>query len=324
MPGEETAHNVKCELPKFYGNSHDTLSAKAWCDRVQDVQKVAKWSPEQTASFACMAMMENAGLWQQNLVDQEIDERTTWDSLKKLFLERFHAAKTLAELAKLRLTIHQKANEEVADFYDRCVSAMLTLFENWKAVEAAEAAADKAAKKKAFQMFLEIDFAAGLREDIRINTLVANPKSLEELLAAAKRVEAANKEKSNKVAMVSVEPVAQQQQIEPLHEEIAAVHNAQPYQSFPNAIPYRGRGGGRGGGRGAPRGFSRGNSNGRRPLADVECHYCKRKGHYANNCYKKRSDMRENRNHNRQNQASAIDVYDYESFFQDPKNENRA
>ena len=124
------------------------------------------------------------------------------------------------------------------------------------------------------------------------------------------------------VNMITVQAQdGQEQSVDAIHEEVAPIHRQQQYQSFPNAIPYQSRGGGRGGGRGNSRGSSRGNP--RRPLADVECFYCKRRGHYASNCYKKRNDLKDNRTGMKQNQASAIDVYDYESFFQNPKNDDR-
>ena len=299
------ADNNRVKIPLFDPDS-SALSAKAWVANVdmcrnaagQNAQGQNNWTEQMTSNFAMMAMRGKAATWCENQRDNGVVAINAWNTLRPLFLARFHVPADIATKASVLAALKQKHDESVQDFRDRVEADVRLLFEDFPGPPPNAAggvvAENTRLKTHVFESMTAIALANGFSNDIKepINSQPA--ANLAALMTNATRVEASHKRgKAKQVAEVEVEAVQAR---------------ANPGATQRGRGGFSNRGGGRGGSRGGRGGRNGGRFNG-------ECWWCKKYGHPEKDCFQKKNGMPKvsvAMIANESNEAAAGNVYEQE------------
>ena len=114
-------NNIKrlTELPKFYGNSKDTLSARQFVERLEQAAKIRSWNDTRKwAEFCHLQHFEANGFMSMTLKKAKVAEND-WKAHKEVFLS-FFDIKGIAKLNFFSLhEMKQGPSEKVWDFWTK-------------------------------------------------------------------------------------------------------------------------------------------------------------------------------------------------------------
>ena len=107
------------DIPKFYGNSKDTLTACAFVDRLKQAAKIGNWNDNRKCAEFCHLMHFKAnGFMTMTLKKAKIAENN-WARHKTVFL-KFYDVKGTAKLNFFSLhEMKQGPTEKVRDFWTK-------------------------------------------------------------------------------------------------------------------------------------------------------------------------------------------------------------
>ena len=314
--GDDGSHlNVnKINIP-YFNPDEDKISAKAWMyivemaatsagtreekvpavgDVAATTRQVPRWSDEITCTNAMLLLQGSASKWMENLLSEGGPETTSWIAFKKVFKKRF--IKTLSLTEKLNLMdLKMKSSESCDDFYDRCKNNYNQFFEDeWEILEigkttpglpwgapgtpviAAHQTASKNYYIKCKTIQMKLAFAAGLRENIKKQTLIQKADNLDSILEVATRVEASLKEMKKEYGVASCEVDDEEDDDS---AEVGAIN--QRNRKFQKG------GAGKGNQGGSTRKFSPPNKTKSAPMS---CYYCLKTGHFKPDCMTRKHD----------------------------------
>ena len=303
----------KINIP-YYNPDEDKISAKAWIYIVEMAavsagtrpvttgvgdlavtEQVARWTDQITCTNAMLLLQGSASKWLENLLSEGGVETRSWTAFKVVFKKRFIKSLSLTEKLNL-MDLKMKSSESCDDFYDRCKNNYNQFFEDeWEVLTIDNTSPDLPwgspgvqvtqrhvttsdryyQKCKAIQM--KLAFAAGLRENIKKQTLIQPANTLDSILEVAQRVEASLKElkKDFGVASFDVEEDEDEDSA-----EVGAV-NRKFFKKFQKE----------GAGRSNAGGPNRKNSppNKSKP-GTLSCYYCLKTGHFKPDCMTRKND----------------------------------
>ena len=107
------------EVPKFYGNSKDTLTAREFVKRLEQAAAIGNWNDNRKwAEFCHLLHSEANGFMSMTLKKAKIGEED-WAGHKKVFL-KFYDVKGTAKLKFFSLhEMKQGPTEKVRDFWTK-------------------------------------------------------------------------------------------------------------------------------------------------------------------------------------------------------------
>ena len=173
-----SSNQHRLQIP-IYDPDTDAISPKAWINLVDLGRQAAgkneagneNWTDEITASHAILLLRGKAASWISNLIEDKDDSIKKWSSLKEKFRHRFCEKHTLSEKTKLISDLSMSSSESVNDFFDRCKSHLMILYdEEWPLL--VDDANDKAARQKSINLHHKVLFSAGLRSNIKADVII--------------------------------------------------------------------------------------------------------------------------------------------------------
>ena len=324
-----SSNQHRLQIP-IYDPDTDAISPKAWINLVDLGKQAAgkneagneNWTDEITASHAILLLRGKAASWISNLIEDKDDSIKKWSSLKEKFRHRFCEKHTLSEKTKLISDLSMSSSESVNDFFDRCKSHLMILYdEEWPLL--VDDANDKAARQKSINLHHKVLFSAGLRSNIKADVIIQDSKSLEDVKTVAMRVEASVRDAKPKQQVAEINTAAVEQVAQPIEDpprgqneaEVDAVYRPpqrrQTYQ--PQNFNRRGRG-------------ARGGRSGQNQRFNGSCHYCHKFGHRITQCFTKENDEKRgifrqkvpqpNSSTSNSVQVNALDLSEYLNTFQ--------
>ena len=301
----------KVDIPIFYGNSDDKVTAEEYCGLIRSFYKLSHTDPKkrlrqnQMVIRVSLHLRGPAAKWYSNLEKDsdpivcgydEADAEKEETDRNKAFLENFLDSfkkrwqKTLNPTDKmhLRLNIKQKHSEKVLDFYARVRADMREVLEG---ADPGDIPADKTSDAfkvwQKWQKFMlnqqtETYFLDGLNPRLRTEITKGTWDNLADLVDKADKMEKAVAEIDDR-----------RNKTTPSHavEATNDINNMSANDLVTMLINGRGGGTFRGRGRGRGRGSAgrgRGGQGGNRP--QVQCFYCGIYGHFIRDCRKKKAD----------------------------------
>ena len=296
--GAHETRRKATELPLYYGRPEkDVCTAQLLITRFETAARIANWDTDERKCQQFYLILRDKALeWWKSLSRIPDFNENDWNAVKRDFM-RAYAPKYTARSACANLQeLYQKTTETVQDFFLRCLTAYDKLEEildpnvlTARLVVAGTTPANAERFKKegiddAFRFVMQQLFIAGLREDIRLKTMEANPRALQETLVVAQQMEVICGDKKNRSQITSVqqneyftedEEEDDEDDLNP--EEMAALEKV-------NAIFNKN---GRNFGKFVrKKKFTKFN---KRINPNVTCHGCGQKGHFIKNCYSKKN-----------------------------------
>ena len=136
------------DIPKFYCNSKDTLTAHAFVDRLEQAAKIGNWNEARKCAEFCHLMDSEAkGFMMMTLKKPKIVEND-WAGHKEVFLS-FFAVKGTAKLNFFSLhEMKQGPSKKVRDFWTKvqlhmdCIKDSVDVHEQVETLEKVDFAAD--------------------------------------------------------------------------------------------------------------------------------------------------------------------------------------
>ena len=268
------ANDRNVRLVDFTG---ETMSILEWAQHVDLCRTAAGWTDAQTAERAKLHVSGRARTWLQNQILAQTPGLDAWfpaiadgvrpANLRQLLMERFLQANTPSEQARLRQSLSQKQDEDVACFRDRVVAIQFVLDQN---LPTAFREDQKVAYDLVHAEQVLTNFIVGLRADIATHVTTLNVMTMADAFKAAVAYEQATTAKKGKMAGIGPEQTPPPNQPDELANQIAAMVLRQ----------IRGRGAGQGRGRG------RGSSH-----TGAFCPYCGFINHTIEECNIRKKDI---------------------------------
>ena len=301
------------KIPYFYGEqSMDTLSIDKMIDRFEAAVAAMGQidEPAKCGLFGNYLRGSAALAWKMLDHSAEAD-KNIWAQVKAHFMFQFNGAQSQDIIIKNLTDLHQKQDETVVNFFNRCFEHVVRLQEattmpadaeypaQFVALTAAQKAATikkpiEALRNKIVQAF----FMTYLREPLASDLQKKNPATYLEAKNEAIKLEIIyNKDKVKKSAAASKVAVLadyDDDELEDMDLDEGTILAINMQRGRFNKPPFRRRqpqkgarqigfGGGNGNGNG--NGHSGGaGANGGSRFRDVVCRYCKRKGHFQRAC----------------------------------------
>ena len=288
------------ELPLYYGRADkDVCTAQDLITRFETAATIAGWdADERKCQQFYLILRDNALRWWKTLGRIPDFDMTDWASVKRDFL-RAYAPKHTARSACANLQeLYQKNGEAVQDFYLRCMTSYDKLEEimdpgmlTTRRVIAGVTQDQRDQCKKegiddTFRFVMQQIFIAGLREEIRLKTMEANPRALQETLEVAQQMELIVGDRRVKGQVTAVKDEYFTEDEEEEEEEELSADELIALEKVNAVFKRNGKSFGRFIKRGGFRNFSRNTPNRMNP--NIVCHGCGKKGHIIKNCYSKK------------------------------------
>ena len=284
------------DLPLYYAQKEkDTCTAELFIQRFEVAAQIARWiGPvgaadryERTCREFYLLLRGNALQWWASL-DNCLDfDKTNWPIVRERFLESYARQYTPTSACTGLTEMKQKPGETVQDYfvrcnviYDRIKEIKPIELDNWRGAVPAGMNNDHLSRgkqqgvKEMGLFFLHLLFVVGLREDIRMKTIEAGDNNLEQarLTAKAKELLLNDKRQVNKVFAVNQRDSDQSDDDEDSYgsevEDTLGQINVLRRQQ--GKKPYR--------------------IGKRFNFKNIQCHYCKKKGHFQKICRKRQKD----------------------------------
>ena len=300
------------DVPKFYGNSKDTLTAREFMKRLEQAANIGNWNNKRKCAEFCHLLHSEAnGFMSATLEKLEVGEED-WNEHKKLFLKYFDIKGT-AKLNFFALhELKQGPSEKVREFWTKIQTqtkriketidpARLenTHYNDWAQDSVVRVQKERAtAATEIIDFFEKMLFIAGLYGEVRLKVMEAAPVLAVDALNAAMEAETLIADQKgtlkipNKILAVKTSPEEEEAGTEEPDEEdteeAEALINAlnairiqkgkTPFKKFPGNYQKS-----HGNGNGAHNGARPKMTNGE----PMKCRYCKKTGHMQKECYKR-------------------------------------
>ena len=288
------------DLPKFYGNAKDTVSAENLSDRIDASITTLAWTQPMAYNYFKMALHSNAETWLKLMKETEDGFLEQWDVVKPLFKKRFGKKMDVAKIGQVLDNLKMDPNEHVSEFAAKLntnFSQLRDIIPNGEVVgvpadigdrtDAVCAGIHNNAVRYTHLQYLKYFFIAGLPKAIMQLVASKDPVTFSEAHNEAVKIQDLTKTKG--------EPGCSAVEDEDFVAQIQGNGSQNPYRGN-----YRGRGGR---GRGAPRGAStgrggyngnNGNGNGQSKGDNQQqngtkptCWWCNIYGHRQEDCRKR-------------------------------------
>ena len=286
-------------IPRYSGHAQNTsyegdkglqtelFSIHSWIRRIETIKGAANWSDKVTAQHAKLALLPNqpAGIWLD--VNAENAETEQWPTLKPLLIKEFSTYVDASEKVDILRSFKQKTIETVGAYANRVrfnyQKFLDGLESEWDPnASAAEVTVRKEIVQKVTDYHLSSFVCMGLHDNILQDVTKADCDSLDAMITTAKNSERANNQSKKRHTISAVDtsfnnpaPMPTPAPAPAYDDEVVAFVRAQMKRQ-----------GGAGRGSGAQR-----NGKGKRPT----CFYCRKIGHYANECRSREADRKQGR-----------------------------
>ena len=297
------------DVPKFYGNSKDTLTAREFVKRLEQAAAIGNWNDKRKCAEFCHLLHSEAnGFMSMTLKKAKIGEED-WAGHKTVFL-KFYDVKGTAKLNFFSLhEMKQGPAEKVRDFWTKVQLHMDRVKDSVDIQEQVDAL-DKvdfdaaiqgdvrkernSASQVTHDFYEKQIFIAGLNADVRMKVMEATPRTAYDALQVAIETETLILDKKDTLKMpikisavknteesVDEEPEEEDEDAESALAVLNAIRiqkGKQPFKRFPGSYQKS-----NGNGNGAHNGARPKTTNGE----PMKCRYCKKTGHMQKECYKR-------------------------------------
>ena len=169
-------------IPIFSGKS-SSLEASTSCGQfisMLDQESISANLPEEKVKELCLLKVSDEAL---DFCQANADK--SWSELKSLMLKQFCAKLSIAQKVELRKTLKQNPEEEIDDFYYRCLQVQYFVSDD--------------IRDATFDREVLLNFLLGLQPFIQNTVLAANCSNTQEFIQEAKRLFAIPKAESVEV-----------------------------------------------------------------------------------------------------------------------------
>ena len=303
------------DMPKFYGNSKDTLTARQFMKRLEQSAKIGNWNDSRKCAEFCHLLHSEANGFMSATLEKIGVADDDWAEHKKLFLKYFDMKGT----AKLNFfSLHelkQGPTEKVREFWTKIQYQTICIKESmdparletlhhtdWDQANQAKALKERTtAATEVIDFFEKMLFVAGLYGEVRLKVMEAAPIMAVDALNAAIEAETLIADQKgtlkvhNKIFAVNEMEADASEDADELNEEDneepEAVLNAlnairiqrgkTPFKKFLGSYQKPSGNGNRAHNGGLPK-----TTNGE----PMKCRYCKKSGHMQKECSKRSND----------------------------------
>ena len=188
------------DVPKFYSNTKETLTARKFIKRLEHTAAIGNWNDKRKCAEFCHLIHSKAnGFMTMNLKKAKVTEED-WAGHKKVFL-KFYDMKGTAKLNFFSLhEMKQSSTEKVRDFWTKVqlhmdrIKDSVDVHEMVDALDKADFATDiQADVRKERQsaaaviqdFYKKQIFIAGLNADVRVKVMEAMPRTAYDALMVA-------------------------------------------------------------------------------------------------------------------------------------------
>ena len=299
------------DLPLFYAQKEkDTCTAELFIQRFEVAAQIARWIGaegaadryDRTCREFYLLLRGNALQWWASL-DNCLDfDKTNWPLVKERFLESYARQYTPTSACTGLTEMKQRPGESVQDYFVRCN----VIYDRIKEIKPVELDAWRGAVpagqhanclnrgkmqgvKEMGLFFLHLLFVVGLREDIRMKTIEAGDNNLEQARLTAKQKELLlnDKKQVGKVFGVKTKNESESEDDEYGSEVEEVLGNINALRRQQGKKPFR-----------IGKKFN---------FKNIQCHYCKKKGHFQKICRKRQKDGAPMVNNKRVNEIINVD-----------------
>ena len=300
------------DVPKFYGNSKDTLTARDFLKRLEQAAAIGNWNDKRKCAEFCHLLHSEAnGFMTMTLKKAKVTDED-WAGHKSVFLDFFDVKGT----AKLNFfSLHemkQSSTEKVRDFWTKVqlhmdrikdsvdVQEQIDTLEKQDFPVALVADIVKESRRSAAVMqdfYEKMIFIAGLNADIRVKVMEATPKFAYDALRVAIATETLILDKKDnlkapiKISAIKTDEPEDEEEEEEDEAEASLLNSLNAIRIQKGKTPFkrfsgnqqRTNGNGNGNGNGAHNGARPKTTNGE----PMKCRYCKKSGHMQKEGYKR-------------------------------------
>ena len=300
------------DIPLFYGNKNkDTISPHQLLERINRAKRVARWDgDERVCDEFFLCLRGDAIGWTNTLDNKPGFDKNNWAEVQKEFLAAYAPKFTARTLCTSFHDLKQKNDESVQGFYNRVSEVFRDAFlakpahvtdfdgtaEERFTLTAAQAQTLMARGINNMQLLImNTMFIGGLREEIRTKVLETGPTRIHETVELAREIEiiAGEKRKPDKGSYINsvtgedTDPTVDAEDNDVLdvdQDDVEHIRKINVIRKRMNKPPlrYKVRAGSTSGGSARPPWNNR-------AAKDVQCHYCKIKGHFQKDCRKRQA-----------------------------------
>ena len=206
QPGAVAAiENIAPNKVPFWSGGPSDSPADVWTMQVAKLRGINRWTEAQTLDAIYLSLQGPAGEWYKAIVrDEGFVVINTFDKFQERFLSRFQLTRTAAEAVKQVAQLHQRSNEPVHQFMDRCTNAVYDAHAHiLLSLEEEEAAG----YQRALRSTIAQHFIAGLLPSIRaqVMTKASDLTDKKALLKVAATIESSLVTRPSMVAVAEVQ-----------------------------------------------------------------------------------------------------------------------
>ena len=227
------------DVPKFYGNSKDTLTAREFMKRLEQAANIGNWNNKRKCAEYCHLLHSEAnGFMSAPLEKLEVNEED-WDKHKKLFLKYFDMKGT-AKLNSFALhELKQGPSKKVREFWMKIQTQTKRIketidparldnchYNDWAADMVVRAQKEHTTPAtEIIDFFEKMLFIAGLYGKVRLKVMEAAPVLAVDALNAAMEAETLIADQKgtlkipNKIFAVKASPEDEEETQEPEEED---------------------------------------------------------------------------------------------------------
>jgi len=326
--GQHETRRRATELPPFYGRPDvDICTAQLLIERFETAARIANWDTDaRKCQQFYLLLRDKAMEWWKSLKRIPDFDLENWANVKRDFLRAYQPKYTARSACANLQELYQKNNETVQDFYLRCLTSydkleeimdpnMLTARLVIQNITPANAALfKKEGIHDTFRFVMQQIFIAGLKEEIRLKTMEANPRELQETLIVAQQMELIVGDKKTRGHINAVQGdylffTEDESDEDPdLPEEAVAALEKVNAVFKRNGVNFK-------------RFVGKRNRFARRTSTNLKCHGCGQKGHLIKNCYSKKKRLNailgesDEEEEDRPKQPDETDLQDIQDYY---------
>jgi len=177
------------DIPNFYGNGKDGITAENFIKRIEAAQATLSWSDEETYNYFSWALREKAQKWLTSLEYCDTKFEKKWSFIKNEFKKYFCAKLDQTALLVSLRDLSMKSTEDPLDFFSRVTEVIQLINDTMTPGQIANMPeaitpefvekVNKESHQNAIRSLISLFFVAGLPKNLQKPIVQMNTRSLQ-------------------------------------------------------------------------------------------------------------------------------------------------